>query len=482
MESMKILLVGAEANPFVKTGGLADVLGALPKALRALGVDARVMIPKHSIIKKSYESELETIAVSSVKLNWREVYLGVQYMEAGGVPTYFIDNEDYFGGPVYKGGDAENEQYMYFCKAVCEALPLIDFEPDALHLNDWHTGLIPLLLKAQYAWREGSGVHTLFTIHNIAFQGKMDFALMRDFLSIPDQYYSPAYIEQDGDANMMKAALTFSEKITTVSPNYANELLYGWFGLGMERILSARKGDLLGILNGIDTDDFDPEREKILAANFSGNDLRGKRVCKDALRKEFALTGARNAPIVCMVSRLTAQKGFDLIMYALEELLSGDELDMRFVLLGSGDAEYEDFLNYIAGRYPGKAGIFIGYDEALAHRIYAGSDFLLMPSEFEPCGLSQMIAQRYGTLPIVRETGGLVDTVRPYGGFDAGSTGFAFGSFNAHDMMSAIRTALAVYRDKIVFRRLRRNAMSVDNSFDKPAAEYRDLYRSMISV
>ncbi|MDR1272876.1 MAG: glycogen synthase [Clostridiales Family XIII bacterium] len=481
MKSMKILLAGAEANPFVKTGGLADVLGALPKALRALGIDARVMIPKHSAIKARYQPEIETLAVSSVRLNWREAYLGVQYMESDGVPTYFIDNEDYFGGPVYKGGDAENEQYMYFCKAVCEALPLIGFEPDVLHLNDWHTGMVPMLLKTQYAWREGGGPHTLFTIHNIAFQGKMDFALMRDFLSIPDRYYSPLYIEQDGAANMMKAALSFSEKITTVSPNYANELLYGWYGLGMERILSARRSDLRGILNGIDTDDFDPEHEEILAANFSDTDLRGKRICKDALRKEFSLTGDRNAPIVCMVSRLTAQKGFDLVKYALEELLCDESLDMRFVLLGSGDTEYQDFFNYIAGKYPGKAGVWIGYDEALAHRIYAGSDFLLMPSEFEPCGLSQMIAQRYGTLPIVRKTGGLVDTVRPYGGFDNGSTGFAFGSLNAHDMMFAIRTALGVYRDKIVFRGLRRNAMSVDNSFGKPAVEYGDLYRSMIS-
>jgi starch synthase len=477
---LKVLFVAAEANPFVKTGGLADVLGALPKALRAAGVDARVMIPKHRIVKEKYEQELQTLAVTSFSLGWRQTYMGVQYIEKDGTPTYFIDNEDYFGDAVYRGGDAENEQYLYFCKAVCEALSLIDFEPDVLHLNDWHTGMVPMLLRTQYVGRRGGGAHTMFTIHNIAFQGKMDFRLMRDYLSIPDSYYTPEFVEQDGCANMMKGALVFSEKITTVSPNYANELMYAWFGQGMERILSARKADLSGILNGIDMEEFDPETDEALAGNFAAGDLRGKLACKNALRREFALDGARSAPIVCMVSRLTAQKGLDLVQYALEELLADEGMDMRFVLLGSGDREYEDYFSYIADKYPGKVGVRVGYDEMMAHRIYAGADFLLMPSRFEPCGLSQMIAQRYGTLPIVRETGGLVDTVRPYGSVYDDSTGFAFGSFNAHDMMNAVRTALSVYRDKKTLRKLRRNAMLLDNSFDVSAAAYLELYERLI--
>ncbi|MDR0854569.1 MAG: glycogen synthase GlgA [Clostridiales Family XIII bacterium] len=469
----KVLIVASEGMPFVKTGGLADVVGALPKSLLAVAVDVAVMMPKHSKIKAEHEAELKTIYASTIMLGWREKYLGIQTLVKNGVTYYFIDNEDYFGGPVYLGGDAENEQYLYFCKAVCEALPHIGFDPDVLHLNDWHTGMIPFLLKEQYGHRYEKPKKTLFTIHNIKFQGQMSFEFMSDILSIPPRYYIPTLLEADGCANMMKAGLVYADKISTVSPNYANEIMNRYFGMGMEGILSARRQDVSGILNGIDTVEFNPEKDSAIAENYSANDIRGKLSCKKALISEFNLDIKTTTPIISMVTRLTSQKGLDLVQYVLEELLHED---VAFVMLGSGDEVYQDFFNYIAAKYPANTGVYIGYDEDLAHRIYSGADFLLMPSEFEPCGLSQMIAQRYGNLPIVRETGGLVDTVSPYNRYTQEGDGFAFSTFNGHDMLASIRLALSVYRDKPVLRRLKRNAMLNDNSFTKSAKEYKELY------
>lgn len=473
----KVLIIASEATPFAKTGGLADIVGALPGALAGLGVDARVMIPKHSVIKREHQDELETITTATVNLGWREKYLGIQTMQADGIQYYFIDNEDYFGDAIYRGGDAENEQYLFFCKAVCETLSLIDFDPDILHLNDWQTGMIPLLIKTQYADRFKKEKHLLFTIHNIEFQGKMGFETMQDMLSIPRYYYTPEFIESNGSANMMKAGLVFTDRISTVSPAYSEEIMNAWFGRGMEGILSARRNDVCGILNGIDTEVFNPETDPDIAANYSAVNTSGKRKCKKALRDEYSLGIKLTTPVISMVSRMTDQKGFALVRYALEELLADD---MAFVILGSGNREYEDFFNYIAAKYPYSSGVYIGYDEARAHRIYAGSDFLLMPSEFEPSGLSQMIAQRYGTLPIVRETGGLINTVDPYNFYTGEGTGFAFSTFNAHDMMAAVRLALEVYKDKQVFRRLRKNAMLLDRSIIKSAEQYKALYKSML--
>jgi starch synthase len=473
----QVLFVASEAMPFVKTGGLADVAYALPKTLASLGVDVRVMLPRHAKIKQGYSDKLKTIATTTIALGWRSKYLGLQKMKLEGITYYFIDNEDYFGDAVYRGGDAENEQYLFFCKAVCEALALIDFDPDILHLNDWHTGMIPFLLKTQYAGRLKKDIRTLFTIHNIEFQGKMGFEVMQECLDVPEHYYTPEFIEAGGCANMMKAALVFADRISTVSRNYAYELMNGWFGKGLEGILSARRHEVCGIVNGIDTDTFDPQTDPSIAAHFSASDTTNKRSCKKALRDEFMLSTKLTTPILSMVSRLTEQKGMALVQHVLEELLCED---VAFILLGAGDAKYEDFFNYLAAKYPGRAGIFIGYNEDLAHRIYAGSDFLLMPSEFEPCGLSQMIAQRYGTLPIVRETGGLVDTVVPYNVYTGEGTGFAFSTFNAHDMLEAAKKALAVYRNKPVLRKLRKNAMLTDNGFLKSAGQYEALYKSMM--
>jgi starch synthase len=474
--SPKVLFVASEALPFVKTGGLADVAYALPKDLLKSGVDVAVMLPKHSAVKAAHQDELETIAETEIRLGWRTKYMGIQTLTRDGISYYFIDNEDYFGGAVYKGGDAESEQYLYFCRAVLAALPFIEFKPDILHCNDWHTGMIPMLLRTQLGLTELGHIKTIFTIHNIKFQGAMGFKLMQDLLSIPDRYYTPEYIEANGAANMMKAALVFADRITTVSPTYAREILHPFFGMGMEGILRARQADLSGILNGVDPEDFDPEADPALTAHFDIDHLAGKRECKKALRSEFSMNIKLSDPFLCMVTRLTAQKGLDLVRQVLEALLAEG---MGFVLVGSGDREYEEFFNYIAAKYPAQAGIWIGYNEDLAHRVYAGADFLLMPSEFEPCGLSQMIAQRYGTLPIVRETGGLVDTVSPYNQYTKSGDGFSFGPFNAHDMLHIIRLALSVYRDKPMLRRLRRNAMSRDNSFLTSAGKYKELYEGL---
>jgi starch synthase len=333
--------------------------------------------------------------------------------------------------------------------------------------------MIPMLLRTQLGLTELGHIKTIFTIHNIKFQGMMGFKLMQDVLSVPRRYYTSEYVEANGAANMMKAALIFADRITTVSPTYAREILHPFFGMGMEGVLRARQGDLSGILNGIDPGDFDPESDPALAAHFDMAHLAGKRECKKALRAEFDMGVKLSDPIICMVTRLTAQKGLDLVQHVLEGLLSED---VGFIVVGSGDEKYQEFFNYIAVKYPKKSGVWIGYNEELAHRVYAGSDFLLMPSEFEPCGLSQMIAQRYGTLPIVRETGGLADTVSPYNQYTRSGDGFSFGPFNAHDMLHIVKLALSVYRDKPMLKRLRRNAMERDNSFAASAAKYEDLY------
>ncbi len=476
MSEPKVLIVAAEAMPFVKTGGLADVVGALPKELKKQGMDIAVMMPKHSAVKQKYQDQLELVASMYIKMGWRNQYIGIEKIEVEGVSYYFIDNEFYFGGPVYKGGDAEAEQYMYFCRAVLEALPYIDFKPDVIHANDWHTAMIPMLIKLQYQGREQGGIKTVFTIHNLQYQGQISYAQVADMLGVGPEYYVAEYIEAYGSANMMKSALVFADKITTVSPTYAKEILNPFYGRGMEGVLRMRQDDVVGILNGIDMDEFNPLKDKDIEFNYSVDSLSGKFKNKLALMDEMNLTVEQDTPIIGMVTRMTEQKGLDLVRAVLEEMLHEN---IAFVALGSGDKQYEDYFNYIAARYPGKAGIYIGYSDPLAHRIYAGSDFFLMPSLFEPCGISQMVAQAYGALPIVRETGGLMDTVEPFNEYSGEGTGFSFANYNAHDMLNVIRMAASVYKNKDSMRKLIKNAFSQDNSFKKSASEYKKLYESV---
>ncbi|MEA5003406.1 MAG: glycogen synthase GlgA [Christensenella sp.] len=477
MSSLKVLIAGAEATPFAKTGGLADVIGALPRSLAKQGVDVRVIMPKHATVKQNYGDQLKVIATMNIQMGWRTLYMGLETLTRDGVQYYFIDNEYYFGDCIYKGGEAEAEQYAYFCRAVIEALPLLDFLPDVIHCNDWHTAMLPFLLKTQYCDTKQGKAKTVLTIHNLQYQGQISFDLARDILQVDDKYFTSDCLEAYGSANMMKAGLLFADKITTVSPTYAQEILDPYYGRGMEGILNMRRDVLSGILNGIDTVEFDPARDTHLKKTYSQDDMSGKYEDRNALLEELDVCVNPGTPVIGMVTRLTEQKGLDLVRAVLEEALFEN---VAFVLLGSGDAQYESYFKYIAGRYPDKTAVCLGYNDPLAHRIYAGSDFLLMPSMFEPCGISQMIAQRYGTLPIVRETGGLADTVQPYNNYSQEGNGFSFANYNAHEMLNVIRFALTVYEDKPALAKLVRTAMDIDNSFDKSAAEYADLYRSLL--
>ena len=472
-----VLIAGSECAPFAKTGGLADVIGTLPRDLIALGLDVRVMIPYHSIIKKKYGEKTKHLTDFWIHLGWRSQYVGVEELVHDGVTYYLIDNEYYFGGPIYKGGEAEGEQYAFFQRALLESLEKIDFIPDVLHLNDWQTGMIPMLLKTQYQKTALKEIKTVFTIHNMMYQGTYSFGTVRDWFNVDPSYYNSECLEAYGCANFMKAALVFSDKINTVSPTYAEEIKTAYFAYGMEGILNARSRDLVGILNGIDVNAFNPETDKFLKYHFSVDDLNGKYENKKLLMRDLGLTVDPSTPLIGMISRLTSQKGFDLVMRVFNEIM---EEDVAIVLLGTGDPMYESFFRGMEASYKGRVCSYIAYDNALSHQIYAASDLFLMPSKFEPCGISQMISLRYGTLPIVRETGGLRDTVTPYNEFTGEGNGFSFTNYNAHDMLEVIRLALRTISDPKIRLQLIAHAIKEDNSFIVSAKKYRDLYLSLL--
>ena len=474
----RVLLAAAECAPLSKTGGLADVVGTLPKYLADLGVDARVITPYHRVIKEQYSREVRHLCDFYIDLGWRHKYVGVEKLVLDGITIYLIDNEDYFGDRIYRGGDAEGEQYAFFTRAVLEALPQLGWQPDVLHCNDWHTAMMPMLIKTQYADTPIAKLRTLLTIHNIAYQGKFSFGWVADLFGLDDSFFTSEYVELDGCANFLKAGCVFADRINTVSPTYANEIRTPYYGERLEGILSQRAQELSGILNGIDAAFFDPAHDPGIAENYSAADRSGKAACKRALIEEMGLSVSEDTPIVAMVSRMTPQKGFDLVECVLDELM---DQDMAFVLLGTGDAEYENFMRAAEWRHKGRICAYIGYDEARSHRVYAGADMLLMPSGFEPCGLSQMIAMRYGTLPIVRETGGLKDSVKPYGKCADNATGFSFENFNAHEMAGAVRSAVALYHeDRAAFDAVIDNAMREDFSFAHSAEAYAALYVSLL--
>ncbi len=476
-----VLLAAAECAPLAKTGGLADVVGTLPKYLADLGMDARVITPYHRVIKDKYGWRVKHLTDFYIDLGWRHQYVGIEKLVVDGVIVYLVDNESYFGDRIYRGGEAEGEQYAFFARAVVEAIPRLDFHPEVLHCNDWHTAMLPMLLKTQYGYLPQGKLRTLLTIHNIAYQGKFGFDYVRDLLGVEDRYFTSEFMELDGCANFLKAGCVFSDKINTVSPTYAAEIQTPWYGERLEGILSARRREMSGILNGIDYSTFDPATDPGISAHYSVDDMSGKQACKRELINQLGLQISVETPIVAMVTRMTAQKGFDLVQCVLDELINTE--DFAFVLLGTGDDQYENFMREAENRHRGRVCAYIGYDEALSHRVYAGADFLLMPSGFEPCGLSQMIAMRYGTLPIVRETGGLRDSVEPYNRFTGAGTGFSFANFNAHEMAEAIKTAVGLYHiDSSAFEHLRRNAMTADYSFRRSAEAYAELFLSLLDA
>jgi starch synthase len=476
---MKILFVSSEAHPFMKTGGLGDVAYALPKALRKLGVDVRVIIPKYSDIKEEFRSKMLTLSTFNVPVGWRNQYGGLQYLEYDGIPFYFIDNEYYFKRPSSYGYQDDGERFAFFCRAVLEGINhMIDFTPDVIHLNDWHSGMIPPIMTEHYSHNPRFyNIKTIFTIHNLQYQGLFPREILGDLLSLSDDYFTEDKVKYYDGVSFMKGGLNFSDKITTVSKSYAEEIRTPFYGEGLHGLLQVRSSDLSGIVNGIDTELFDPKTDNELFFNYDYNNLDIKLKNKVELQKSLNLPMDESIPMIGMVTRLAGQKGVDLVAHIIEELL---QLNLHLVVLGTGEQKYEDMLRYYSGVSPDKLSVNITFNNTLAKRIYAASDLFLMPSLFEPCGIGQLLALRYGSLPIVRETGGLRDTVQSYNEYTNMGNGFSFANYNAHDMLYTIKRALGFYENKNLWNSIVKNAMMEDNSWRKSATEYKELYASLI--
>ena len=475
----KILFVGAEALPFAATGGLGDVLGSLPAALhRADGnVDVRVVIPMYKVISEKYKQRSRLVAEFTVQLSWRRQYCGVWAYKYGDITYYFIDNEYYFKRQSLYGSFDDGERYAYFCKAVMEMLPKIDFMPDVLHCHDWQSALCVIYLKRKYRYLEDySAMKAVYTIHNIDYQGIYNFDILGDIFCLDswDRYV----VEYDGCINLTKGAIVCCDALTTVSPRYAEEIQTEYYSSGLHHILKMNKDKIRGIINGIDTDYYNPETDKSIVKNYSLDTIGDKVENKLALQKTFGLPERGDVPMLAMISRLASHKGFDLVRRVADEILASD---VQFVLLGTGEGELEDFFSGLAQRHPDKCGVMLAFDKLLAKQIYASADMFLMPSKSEPCGLAQMIASRYGTIPIVRETGGLYDTIKPYITSDGSGNGFTFKTYNAHDMLDAVRRALSLYCDKEEWSKLVANAMNMDFSWNASAKKYLEMYETVVS-
>lgn len=474
-EKLKVLFVASECTPFVKTGGLADVIGTLPNSLARLGMDVRVILPKYRDIPVYWSEQFHDLLYFYVNLGWRRQYCGIQYLQYEGVTYYFIDNEFYFGrDDVYGSGEEEGERFAFFDRAVLEALPHIGFKPDILHCNDWQSGMVPFLLKTQYGLVDHyKDIKTLFTVHNLRYQGVFDRRMIADLLGIPDRYFTPDMLEYYDCASFMKGGLAFSDHISTVSPTYAQEIQEPYYGERLDGLLRARSGDLTGILNGINPAEYNPEDDMWIEDHFNAKDLDGKLANKRALQLDLGLDQRDDVPIIAMITRLVDQKGLDLLECVLDDLMQND---LQFVLLGRGEDHYQELFSWAAWRYQGRLAVRLELNNPLSHRIYAGADAVLIPSQFEPCGLTQMIAMRYGTLPIVRETGGLKDSVVPYNRYSGDGNGFSFANYNAHEMLFTIEAALEVYHDKATWNTLMQHAFVRDFSWDISACHYADLY------
>lgn len=474
--NMKVLFVAGEANPFIKTGGLADVAGALPAALVEKGVDARVMIPLYQDIPQDYKNNMKYIGNCYVQLSWRSQYCGVFTYNYQGVIYYFIDNEFYFKRHGIYGHYDDGERFAFFSKAILEVLKLIDFAPDIIHANDWHTALVPVFLDCFYRGDDYcKKAKTVYTIHNIEFQGQYGDNLIGDILGLNNDQ---AMLIRYGDCvNYMKGGIESASRVTTVSPSYANEILDPYYGYGMQGILNERKWKLSGIVNGIDTVKNDPMTDKSLFVNYNLQTFENKKANKTGLQELLGLPVNENVPMIGMVGRLTHQKGIDLVTAVLERIL---DMDVQLIVLGTGDWKYENILKDMQNRYPGKLRSLICFSSDMASKIYGASDMFLMPSKFEPCGLSQMIAMRYGSVPIVRLTGGLKDTVMGYNHETKEGEGFTFLTYNASDMLYAIERAVGLYRDyKEDWKQVVENGMKKDFSWSTIAQQYLDLYKSI---
>lgn len=481
-DAMKILFVSSEMSPLAKSGGLADVVSALPQALRALGHDARVILPLYKQIKDQYHDQLNFMSWSMTKLGWRSMYNGLFQMEVNGVPCYFIDNEYYFGHDgIYLDYSFDIERFAFFQRAVLDVLgERLDFHPQYLHLNDWQAGAIPLLLEAHYQSRGYLlDLKTVFTIHNLKYQGIHGREKIQDLLDLPDAYMREDTFLKDGAPNFMKAGIVYANRVTTVSPSYAEEILLDYYGEGLNHVLQAQSWKVRGILNALDVAEYNPKTDPYIAKNFDQRNWRkGKAANKQTLQARLGLPQRPELPVFSMITRLVSQKGIDLLLYIADELL---EQDIQLLVMGTGDYLYEDALRAIQDRHPDRMRAIIDFNEATSRLIYAGSDIFLMPSLFEPCGLSQMMALRYGTLPLVRETGGLRDTVQPYNRYDGSGNGFSFSNINAHELLFTSKQAIDLfYHDQASWGRMVRRGLTADFSWEKSAQEYLGVYRSII--
>ena len=478
----KILFVASEGVPFIKTGGLADVVGSLPKCIDKEYFDVRVFIPKYTCMKQEMKDKLQYVTHFYMDFNWQNAYVGILEAEVDGVHYYFIDNETYFNGFKPYGDDGlwEIEKYAFFSKAVLSALPVVDFQPDVVHCHDWQTGLIPVYLKERF--HDGDffkGMKSVITIHNLKFQGKWDPKAVRNITGLPAHYFTADKLEAYKDANLLKGGIVFADAVTTVSDTYAEEIKTTFYGEGLDGLLRARSGDLRGIVNGIDYDEFNPETDKYIVKPYNAVNFRKEKVKnKHALQEELGLRQDDKKMMIGLVSRLTDQKGLDLIAYVMDELCQDD---IQLVVLGTGEDRYENMFRHFDWKYADKVSANIYYSDALSHKIYAACDAFLMPSLFEPCGLSQLMALRYGTVPIVRETGGLKDTVQPYNEYDSTGTGFSFTNYNAHEMLNTIRYAERIYYDKKrEWNKIIDRAMAADFSWDVSAKKYQEMYDWLI--
>lgn len=474
---MNVLFAVSECVPFVKSGGLADVAGALPKELVKLGNDVRVILPKYSLISETYRDAMTKVEELKVPVGWRQQYCGIETLEYEGITYYFLDHEYYFYRDSLYGHYDDAERFSFFCRGVLEALKVIDFKPDIIHSHDWHTGMISYLLKVDYLEQDlYRDIKTIFTIHNLQFQGIFPYSVLGELLNLGDEHFYD--LEFHGNISFMKGAIHSADFITTVSPTYKDEIQTAYYGENLDGLLRSHHEKLLGIVNGIDDKLYNPETDQNITVPYSVDTLTEKMKNKLALQKRLGLPENESTPIISMVTRLTKQKGLDLVKRVLDEVLSQD---VQVIVLGTGDKAFEDYFRHMEWVYPSKFKAYIGFDEVLAHQIYAGSDLFLMPSKFEPCGLGQLIALRYGTIPIVRETGGLNDTVTSYREDSGEGNGFTFRDFNAHDMLFTINRAIVFYQQEEVWKRIVKTAMTQDYSWGRSALKYDRLYAGLMT-
>ncbi len=477
----KILFAASECVPFIKTGGLADVVGSLPKCFNKDEYDVRVMVPKYMCIDQKWKDQMTYVNHFYMDLCWRRQYVGIMEMEYEGVKFYFIDNEYYFSGPKpYSDMRYDLEKFAFFSRAVLSALPIIDFRPDVIHCHDWQTGLIPVYLKDSFAQGDFyRGIKSIMTIHNLKFQGVWDVDTIKDIAGLSDYYFTSDKLKDYDDGNFLKGGIVYADLVTTVSDTYAEEIKTPFYGEGLDGLMRARSNSLRGIVNGIDYTDYNPESDKYIAKNYSVDNFRKEKVKnKTALQKELGLEVNPKKMLIGIVSRLTDQKGFDLIERVMDEMCQDA---VQFVILGTGEERYENMFRHYDWKYGKDVSANIFYSEELSHKIYAACDAFLMPSLFEPCGLSQLMSLRYGTLPIVRETGGLKDTVEPYNEYENKGTGFSFTNYNAHEMMGTVRYAQRIFYDKKRdWNKMVERAMKVDYSWKISAERYENLYDELL--